>query len=64
MVRTNSFGEAMVVLVVKGEPAKNLKKLLFDLRDRCPEIKSAYISINDKRTNVALGERRYLRIRR
>jgi 23S rRNA (uracil1939-C5)-methyltransferase len=56
MVRTNSFGEAMVVLVVKGEPAKNLKKLLFDLRDRCPEIKSAYISINDKRTNVALGE--------
>lgn len=56
MVRTNSFGEAMVVLIVKGEPAKNLKKILFDLRDRCPEIKSAYISLNDKRTNFALGE--------
>ncbi len=57
MVRTNSFEEAMVVLIVKGEPAKNLKKILFELRDRCPEIKSAYISVNDKRTNVALGEK-------
>ncbi len=56
MIRTNSAGEAMVVLIVKGEPAKNLKKILFDLRDRCPEIKSAYISINNKRTNFALGE--------
>jgi 23S rRNA (uracil1939-C5)-methyltransferase len=56
MVRTNSFGEAMVVLIVKGEPAKNIKKILFELRDRCPEIKSAYISINDRRTNFALGE--------
>jgi len=56
MVRTNSFDEAMVVLVVKGEPAKNLKKILYDLRDRCPEVKAAYISVNNKRTNVALGD--------
>lgn len=56
MVRTNSFGEAMVVLIIKGEPSKVLKKALFELRDRCPEIKSAYISLNNRRTNFALGK--------
>jgi len=60
MVRTTSYNEAMVVLVVKGEIDKKIKQGLFELRDRCSEIKSAYISINNKRTSVALGDKNVL----
>lgn len=60
MVRTTSYNEAMVVLIIKGEIDKKVKQALFELRDRCNEIKSAYISINNRRTNVALGDKNIL----
>lgn len=60
MVRTTSHNEAMVVLIIKGELDKKLKRALYDLRDRCPQIKSAYISLNNKRTNFALGDKNVL----
>lgn len=60
MVRTTSYNEAMVVLIVRGEVDKKVKQALYELRDRCSEIKSAYISINNRRTNVALGDRNIL----
>ncbi|GLI55869.1 putative RNA methyltransferase [Propionigenium maris DSM 9537] len=60
MVRTTSYNEAMVVLIVRGEVDKKVKQALYELRDRCSEIKSAYISINNRRTNVALGDKNIL----
>lgn len=60
MVRTTSYNEAMVVLIVKGEIDKKVKQALFELRDKCSEIKSAYISLNNKRTNFALGQKNIL----
>jgi len=60
MVRTTSYNEAMVVLILRGEIDKKVKQALFELRDRCSEVKSAYISINNRRTNVALGDKNVL----
>jgi len=60
MVRTTSYNEAMVVLIIKGEIDKKVKQALFELRDRCSEIKSAYVSLNNKRTNFALGQKNVL----
>lgn len=60
MVRTTSYNEAMVVLIVRGEIDKKVKQALYELRDRCSEVKSAYISINNRRTNVALGDKNVL----
>ncbi len=57
MVRTNSFNEAMVVLIIKGDIDKKVKQSLFELKDRCKEVVSAYISINNKKTNFALGDK-------
>lgn len=60
MVRTTSYNEAMVVLIIKGDIDKKIKQALFELRDRCSEIRSAYVSINNKRTNFALGSENIL----
>lgn len=56
MVRTNSKGEAMVVLIANaGGDNPLLIDLLKKLSDAISEIKSTYISVNRERTNFALG---------
>ena len=58
MVRTNSKNEAMVVLIINSTKVeKRYKDILMELKNRVPEIKSIYISLNSKRTNFALGEK-------
>lgn len=61
MVRTNSKDEAMVVLIANlSKVEKRYKDILMELKNRVKNIKSIYISINSKRTNVALGEKNIL----
>ncbi|MGL4402312.1 MAG: 23S rRNA (uracil(1939)-C(5))-methyltransferase RlmD [Fusobacteriaceae bacterium] len=56
MVRTNSKGEAMVVLIANAEGNNPLlTNLLRKLSDEIEEIKSTYISVNREKTNFALG---------
>ncbi len=55
MVRTTSFNEAMVVLVIRGKETPKIKKILKNLYHDIEEVKSVYLSINNKRTNFALG---------
>ena len=57
MVRTTSFGEAMVVLIMKGKIDDKIKGVLETLYEENSKIKSVYVSINSKRTNFALGEK-------
>ncbi|MDQ9892467.1 hypothetical protein RFZ55_08930, partial [Acinetobacter baumannii] len=58
MVRTNSKNEAMVVLIINAPKVeKRFKDILMELKNKVNEIKSIYISLNTKRTNVALGEK-------
>ena len=57
MVRTNSFNEAMVVLIIKGKIDIKIEGVLRKLYDEDERIKSVYVSINSKRTNFALGEK-------
>lgn len=58
MVRTNSNNEAMVVLIINATKVeKRYKDILMELKNRVPEIVSLYVSLNNKRTNVALGEK-------
>jgi 23S rRNA (uracil1939-C5)-methyltransferase len=58
MVRTNSKDEAMVVLVVNLPKVSNeIKEILLQLKDEVKEIKSLYVSLNTKRTNVAIGDK-------
>lgn len=56
MIRTNSKGEAMVVLIVNAK-ADNpiILDALKKLTEVMPEIKSTYVSINREKTNFALG---------
>lgn len=61
MIRTNSKSEAMVVLIVNARKVeKRYKDILMELKNKISEIKSVYISLNNKRTNVALGEKNIL----
>ncbi|MEG1582622.1 MAG: 23S rRNA (uracil(1939)-C(5))-methyltransferase RlmD [Cetobacterium sp.] len=61
MVRTNSFGEAMVVLIVNDTKVnEELKSILTDLKNRFKEITSTYISLNNRKTNVAIGDENIL----
>lgn len=56
MVRTNSRGEAMVVIIANADGNNPLlRDLLKMLAHKMPEIKSTYISVNKDRTNFALG---------
>lgn len=58
MVRTNSKNEAMLVLIINAvKIEKRYKDILMELKNKVEEIKSIYISLNPKRTNVALGEK-------
>lgn len=61
MVRTNTFNEAMLVLVVNDDKInKNIEKILLEIKEKVQEIKSVYVSLNNKRTNVALGNKNIL----
>ncbi len=60
MVRTNSKNEAMLVLIINGKPRKEIEDIVKRVVDKCPEIKSAYISINNRKTNFALGNKNIL----
>jgi len=57
MVRTTSFGHAMVVLIIKGKIDDKIRNVLETLYRENTKIKSVYISINNKRTNFALGDK-------
>jgi len=57
MVRTTTFDEAMVVLIIKGKIDEKIKNILKTLYEEIENIKSVYVSINNKRTNFALGEK-------
>ena len=56
MVRTNSKNEAMVVLIINAKKInEKCAEILKNLKNNIPNIKSTYISLNTKITNVALG---------
>ncbi|WP_294703049.1 23S rRNA (uracil(1939)-C(5))-methyltransferase RlmD [uncultured Fusobacterium sp.] len=58
MVRTNSKDEAMVVLIINATKVeKRYKDILMELKNKISQIKSIYVSLNNKRTNFALGEK-------
>lgn len=50
-------GEVMVVLVINGDTLPKARELVELLNTRIPEIKSIYININKKNTNVIFGEK-------
>lgn len=61
MVRTNSFDEAMVVLVVNDSKVdEKIKSILEKLKNQFKEITSIYVSLNNKKTNVAIGDKNLL----
>lgn len=61
MVRTTSFNEAMVVLVINSKKIDNsVVGVLKELRKEINEIKSIYISLNNIKTNVAIGKENIL----
>ncbi|MGL4424767.1 MAG: 23S rRNA (uracil(1939)-C(5))-methyltransferase RlmD [Cetobacterium sp.] len=61
MVRTNSFNEAMLVLVINDSKVnENIRSILKNLENKFSEIASVYVSLNDRRTNVALGNKNVL----
>jgi 23S rRNA (uracil1939-C5)-methyltransferase len=57
MVRTTSFGEAMLVLIIKGKVDPKIQGALETIYNENDSIKSIYVSINSKRTNFALGDK-------
>ena len=58
MVRTNSKNQAMVVLIINANKVeKRYKDILMELKNKIEEISSLYISLNNKKTNVALGDK-------
>ena len=58
MVRTNSFGEAMLVLILNAKKvSKECQDILLQLKENFPHIKSIYCSFNTKKTNVLLGDK-------
>ena len=60
MLRKNSVNELMFVLVINGKVNDKLKELVLNITDQFKNIKSAYISINNQKTNVALGRENIL----
>ncbi len=60
MIRKNSFNELMIVLVVNSKVTEELKEIILDVYNKFSKIKSAYISINREKTNVALGKENIL----
>lgn len=60
MLRKNSFNELMLALVVNSPVTEELKEVIFEVYNKFNNIKSAYISINREKTNVALGKENIL----
>lgn len=57
MVRSNSFNEAMLVLIINSKKVpKDVYEFLKNIYDNVDEIKSVYVSLNSEITNVALGK--------
>ncbi|KMT21055.1 23S rRNA (uracil(1939)-C(5))-methyltransferase RlmD [Clostridium cylindrosporum] len=50
-------GEAMVVLVTKEVGLKGADKLISEIRESLPEVKSIIQNVNPKKTNVVLGKK-------
>ena len=58
MIRTNSSQEAMLVLIVNAKKIEeSLKKILLQMPKNIPELKSIYLSLNTRKTNVVLGDK-------
>lgn len=57
MIRTNSVDEAMVVLILNGKPNIEVEKLIKSITESFNNVKSVYVSINTKKTNVVMGEK-------
>jgi 23S rRNA (uracil1939-C5)-methyltransferase len=58
MTRTGfKTGEVMVVLVINGKDIPHKQKLIDTLVAEVPQIKSIMLNINQKNTNIILGER-------
>ncbi len=55
MLRVNDRNEFMLILIVK-ENNRIIKSLLKDVFDEFEQIKSIYLNINDKKTNVILNK--------
>ncbi|MGA4721434.1 23S rRNA (uracil(1939)-C(5))-methyltransferase RlmD [Fictibacillus nanhaiensis] len=49
-------GDLMIVLVTNGQDLPQRKKIVEDIRNALPEIKSIVQNVNPKRTNVIFGE--------
>lgn len=49
-------GEVMLCLVVNGKTLPNEKKLVDTLTEKHPRIKSVMLNVNEKNTNVVLGD--------
>lgn len=60
MLRKNSENELMFVLVINGTISDRVRELIRYIVNKFPNIKSAYCSINTKKTNVALGKENIL----
>ncbi|MGL4393289.1 MAG: 23S rRNA (uracil(1939)-C(5))-methyltransferase RlmD [Fusobacteriaceae bacterium] len=61
MVRTNSKNDAMIVLIINGNPNNSaVTNFLKSLAEKFSEIKSVYISVNREKTNFALGKENIL----
>lgn len=60
MLRKNSENELMLVLIVNGKLNEKLNEFILNITEKFKNIKSAYISINNQRTNVALGKENIL----
>ena len=57
LVRNNSKGEYMVVLVSGTTNFRNQQLFINDLLKYCPYIKTIVLNINNKRTSLVLGEK-------
>lgn len=61
MVRTTSLDKAMVVLIINDETVPEaIKNILYRLKEEIVEIVSIYVSLNNKKTNVVLGNKNIL----
>ncbi|WP_096201796.1 23S rRNA (uracil(1939)-C(5))-methyltransferase RlmD [Bacillus sp. FJAT-45350] len=50
-------GDVMVVLITKGEDLPHKKKIIAEIQERLPQVKSIVQNINNRRTNVIFGEK-------
>lgn len=60
MIRKNTQGHLMIAVVIKGKENSKLKFALKKVIEKYKNIKSVYISINNKRGNFAMGRENIL----